>query len=173
MREMTNSKEEIGFFGGYRVAGIMVKDNKILLQSDEYNDFWTTPGGGVKMFESSEEALKREFREELEADIIVERLLYIVENSFKFEGKLYHGLELYFLISPKNSEHIFYREEFIGTEDDFFYEKYGEFKLTFRWFPIETINKVDIKPAILKEALSSIPEHPVLFRNLEIRNNKK
>ncbi len=68
---MKEDSEKIGFFGGYRVAGIMVKDGKVLLQADEFNDFWTTPGGGIKMFESSEEALKREFQEELEADITV------------------------------------------------------------------------------------------------------
>jgi len=171
--DMTENSDEIGFFGGYRSAGIMVKEGKVLLQSDEYNDFWTTPGGGVKIFESSEEALKREFQEELEADITVERLLYIVENSFKFEGQLYHGLELYFLISPKNSDDIFNQEEFIGIENDFYYEKYGEFKLTFRWFPLTDIDSIDIKPVILKKALSSIPDHPVLYQNLEIRKPKQ
>ncbi|MHA1124730.1 MAG: NUDIX hydrolase [Candidatus Heimdallarchaeota archaeon] len=170
---MTENSDKIGFFGGYRVAGIMVKEGKVLLQSDEYNDFWTTPGGAIKMFESSEEALKREFHEELKADITVERLLYIVENSFEFEGQLYHGLELYFLISPNNSEEIFNQEEFIGIENDFYYEKYGEFKLTFRWFPVTDINNIDIKPVILKKALSSIPDHTVLYQNLEIKRDKE
>lgn len=167
-----NSVEEIGFFGGYRVAGIMIKDEKILLQSDEYNDFWTTPGGGIKMFESSEEALKREFQEELNVEINVERLLYIIENSCKFEGQLYHGLELYFLITPKDSDEFFDQKEFTGIENDFMPEKYGdEFKLTFRWFHPSELETIDIRPVILKDALKNIPEHPILLRNLEI--NKK
>ncbi|MHA1188462.1 MAG: NUDIX domain-containing protein [Candidatus Heimdallarchaeota archaeon] len=105
---MTENSDEIGFFGGYRIAGIMVKEGKVLLQSDEYNDFWTTPGGGVKIFESSEEALKREFQEELEADITVERLLYIVENSFKKIQMIYlikkNLLELKMIFTMRNME---------------------------------------------------------------------
>ncbi|NHJ48718.1 MAG: NUDIX domain-containing protein [Asgard group archaeon] len=169
---MTKNSEEVGFFGGFRVAGIMIKDEKILLQTDDFNDFWTTPGGGIKMFESSEEALKREFQEELNAEISVERLLYIIENSFKFDEKLYHGLELYFLITPKNSVELFAQEEFIGIENDYMPEKYGdEFKLTFRWFHPSEFDSIEIRPVILKNALQNLPDHPVLLRNLEIKNS--
>jgi ADP-ribose pyrophosphatase YjhB (NUDIX family) len=167
---MVKNSEEIGFFGGFRVAGIMVKEEKILLQTDDFYDFWTTPGGGIKMFESSDEALKREFHEELNVEINVERLLYVIENSFKFEGKLYHGIELYFLITPKNSDELFDQEEFTGIENDYMPEKYGdEFKLTFRWFHPSEFNSLEIKPDILKEALQNIPDHPILLQNLEIK----
>ena len=171
---MEKNSENVGFFGGYRVAGIMVKDEKILLQTDEFYDFWTTPGGGIKMFEASDEALKREFKEELDVEINVERLLYIVENSFEFEGQLFHGLELYFLITPKGSDKFFDQEEFDGIENDFMPEKYGdEFKLTFRWFHPSEFDSIDIYPKILKEALQNIPDNPILFQNLEIRKEKK
>ncbi|MHA1186439.1 MAG: NUDIX hydrolase [Candidatus Heimdallarchaeota archaeon] len=169
---MAENSEEIGFFGGYRVAGIMIKKGKILLHSDQYNDFWTLPGGGVKMFEAAKEAIKREFHEELKVNIKVERLLFLIENSFEFEGQKYHGLELYFLISPLDSEEFFAQEEFIGIETDYFPEKYGELTLTYRWYHPSEFESIEIRPRILKKALSNIPEHPVLIQNLEIKREK-
>lgn len=166
---MTEDSEKIGFFGAFRVAGVMIKDGKILLQSDQYNDFWTLPGGSVKFSESAINALKREFQEELEANITVERLLFIIENAFEFEEQDYHGLELYFLITPLGSEEIFAQEKFYGIEIDFFPEKYGELKLTYQWFHPSEFDSIEIRPKILKEALSNIPDHPKLLTNLEIK----
>lgn len=60
---------------GFRVAGVLLNQGKILLSTDDHVDFWVLPGGGVKPFESSEEAIKREFREEMGVEIEVVRLL--------------------------------------------------------------------------------------------------
>lgn len=170
---MTEDSDEITYFMGYRVAGIMIKEGKILLHSDEHNDFWTLPGGAIKPFEAAEDGLKREFQEELDVTITIERLLFLIENSFVFDGEKYHGLELYFLISPLDSEDFFAQEEFIGIERDFFPEKYGDLKLTYRWFHPSEFDSIEILPKILKEALTNIPEYPVLLQNLEIRKHKQ
>ncbi|GAI02982.1 unnamed protein product, partial [marine sediment metagenome] len=58
----------------------------MLLFTEDLIDFWVLPGGSIKMFESSEEAIKREFQEEISVSIKVERLLWIVENSFELDG---------------------------------------------------------------------------------------
>ncbi len=135
---MTNFAEKAGIFG-YRVAGVLVKDGKILLFTDELVDFWVIPGGGVKLFESSEEAIIREFQEEIGVTIAVDRLLWVVENSFAFENQKIHGIELTFLVKSLDSEEKLAQEEFLGYEKDLgvtegMYKNIDNLKMTFRWF---------------------------------------
>ncbi|NHJ31236.1 MAG: NUDIX domain-containing protein [Asgard group archaeon] len=162
---------------GYRVAGVLLKDEKILLFTEKLIDFWVLPGGGVKLFESSEEAIKREFLEEIGINVEVVRLLWIVENSFEMDNERVHGIELTFLVKSLDSEDKLAQEEFHGSENDLaMHEDYkGRYlnkknlKLTFRWFDPKELATITIKPDIYKEALKNIPEHPVLLRNLEIK----
>ena len=58
------------------VAAIIKKDNKILATQRGYGEFeglWEFPGGKVEQGETKEEALIREIKEELNADIEVEK----------------------------------------------------------------------------------------------------
>lgn len=177
MIEMTENQSDIGFFGGYRVAGVLVWEGKILLFTDDLIDFWVIPGGLIKIFESSEEAIKREFYEETGISIKVERLLWTLENSFEMDGKKYHGLELGFLVSPLDSFEKLKQKEFIGLENDLGmttnnqsrYKDQSELKLTFRLFEPKELDTILIKPEIYQEALKNIPEHPILLQNLEIK----
>ncbi len=43
----------------YRVTGILLNKGKMLLSTDDYVDFWVLPDGSVKLFELSEDAIKR------------------------------------------------------------------------------------------------------------------
>jgi 8-oxo-dGTP pyrophosphatase MutT (NUDIX family) len=51
-------------------------------------------GGGIEFGERAEEALRREFREELGAELESVRLLGLLENIFTYEGRPYHELVL-------------------------------------------------------------------------------
>ena len=158
---------------GYRVAGVLLNKGKVLLSTDDQVDFWVLPGGGVKPFESSEEAIKREFQEEIGVKIEVVRLLWIIGNSFIFDNIKVHGIGLDFLVNPIEWNEKLTREMFYGFEDDFKvigtrYEHLEDLKLTFRWFDIAELDTVTIKPKVYHEALRNIPEHPVLLRNLEV-----
>ncbi len=174
---LTENQSDIGFFGGYRVAGILQKEGKILLFTEKLIDFWVLPGGGIKMFESSEEAIKREFQEEIGVTIKVERLLWILENSFEMDGLKYHALELTFLVSPVDSIEKLNQKEITGLEDDLGmvtnyhgrYKDIDELKLTFRWFDPKELDSITIKPDIYQKVLKNLPEHPTLIRNLEIQ----
>ncbi len=67
------------------VAAIIRKDDKIFATQRGYGpwkDWWEFPGGKMEAGETPEEALKREIREELSADISVGKLLHTVEWDY-------------------------------------------------------------------------------------------
>jgi 8-oxo-dGTP diphosphatase len=67
------------------VAAIICKDDKIFATQRGYGDFkdwWEFPGGKMESGETQEEALKREIREELSAEISVDELLCTVEYDY-------------------------------------------------------------------------------------------
>ena len=67
------------------VAAIICKDDKIFATQRGYGDFkdwWEFPGGKMEAGETQEDALKREIREELSAEISVDELLCTVEYDY-------------------------------------------------------------------------------------------
>ena len=67
------------------VAAIIKKDNKILATQRGYGEFeglWEFPGGKVEQGETKEEALIREIKEELNADIEVEKYALTLEYQY-------------------------------------------------------------------------------------------
>ena len=67
------------------VAAIICKEDKIFATQrgyGEWQDWWEFPGGKMEVGETPEEALKREIREELSAEISVGELLTTVEYDY-------------------------------------------------------------------------------------------
>lgn len=90
-----------------RVYGLLIKDqNQVLISRETYNGMRLTkfPGGGLEFGEGVEDALKREFREELGLEVEAERLFYINEflqiSAFDPKDQL---LAIYYLIRPASS----------------------------------------------------------------------
>jgi hypothetical protein len=66
-------------------------------------------------------------------------------------------------------------QQFPGVEDHYHppgtrYEDIESLTLIFRWFDIDELDSIVIKPAIYHQALKDIPDYPVLYRNLEIQD---
>lgn len=67
------------------VAAIITRDNKIFATQRGYGDFkdgWEFPGGKVEPGEKPEDAIVREIKEELGADIRVTGFLTTVEHDY-------------------------------------------------------------------------------------------
>lgn len=67
------------------VAAVIRDGEKIFATARGYGDYkggWEFPGGKVELGETSEQALVREIREELDIDINVADLIYTVEYDY-------------------------------------------------------------------------------------------
>lgn len=67
------------------VAAVIVRDDKVLATRRGYGEWqgwWEFPGGKMEAGESPRDALRREIREELDAEIEVGRLLETVEWDY-------------------------------------------------------------------------------------------
>jgi ADP-ribose pyrophosphatase YjhB (NUDIX family) len=73
-------------------------------------------GGGVEFGETSNQALVREFREELDIEIENFQLIGIIENLFSFDGQQCHQNE--FIYDVEFADNALYSmEHMIGTDD--------------------------------------------------------
>ena len=85
------------------VAAVIKKDGRVFATQKGYGDFkdfWEFPGGKIESGESREEALKREIKEELDADISVDSFLQTVEYDYP----KFHLILHCFLCSLKTKE---------------------------------------------------------------------
>lgn len=111
--------------------------------NDSFSDqvFYRFPGGGIDFGELSIDALKREFQEELQADLTNIEYLACLENIFTCYGKSGHELIQLF------------RCDFVDTEfydlDKSYTLLEGKDKHTAIWIPVERIRagELNLVPA--------------------------
>ena len=98
--------------------GLAIKNNKLLVSEGfdkvKNETFYRCLGGGIEFLEKSEEALKREFLEEINVDITVKAFLGISENIFTYQGKKAHELILFYSIEISDEN---YQEEYKVIDD--------------------------------------------------------
>lgn len=89
-----------GVLFSYRVGGVLIKDNKILLTKD--GDDYSLPGGHSQIGEISQETIIREFKEEAGLDVEPLNVISTYENFWKWDDKNCHQLCIYYRLKMVN-----------------------------------------------------------------------
>lgn len=135
-----------------RCAGICQHNNKILFHRPETDSDFALPGGGIDFGEAAEEALRREMREELGATIETKQVRFVIENFFEHNGKKWHEIGIYIDFDFVGRAVEFYQmPSFIGVEDRGGAQNPS--RLVFEWVSLEQIEKIPVKPDVLKRYL--------------------
>ena len=125
----------------YRVVGIIIKDDKYLVQNIEGKDYFVLPGGHVRVGENSDNALIREIKEDF-------KLVCYHENIYKKNNRIEHWIEQYYLIDVKGKLE---KDNWSYIEHDID----GVKKLNYRFVNKEELEKIDLKPLSIKELIIS------------------
>lgn len=149
---MIFSKETVHF--NFRVAGVAIHNGRVLLDRNSRNQYWVLPGGHPDMMESMTDALKREIKEEIDEDVKVSRLLWVVENFFHRKKDI-HELSFYFEI------HLAPNSRLLQSDGPFYGQEHDQ-QLLFQWHPIDEVQLagLPLMPGFLASALVSVPETP-------------
>lgn len=104
-----------------KTLGLIIKDNYILLEEQEGKHskgigFYYRPiGGTIELGEKSDETLIREFHEELDVEIIINRYISCLENIFRIDNNIGHELIQMYLVDF-NDEKLYQKENFTVSE---------------------------------------------------------
>jgi len=135
----------------FRVAGVWIENEHVLLHKDVNDDHWSLPGGRVAIGEETETSVAREFFEELGAPVTIDRLLWINENFFEYRNMNFHEIGFYYKVSANNSLRYFQTDSFQGNEGK---------SLVYRWVPLSEIDNIFVVPEFLKKGISALPAFP-------------
>lgn len=124
-----------------RVAGILIRGNRLLLIAHKKNDdiYWLLPGGGVDYGESLHEALTREFMEELNISVDIKDVS-LISDSIDPSGDR-HVVNICFLCTYKTGD-------FILGEEGRLYD--------FRFFDRDELADLEIFPPINNDLIDII-----------------
>lgn len=143
-------KTEFAVFN-YRVAGVWLQDGHVLLHKNMNDSHWALPGGRVKLMEESTAGLLREFQEELNVELKVERLMWTTENFFHYDGKDFHEIAFYYEVTSIDAVELKVGA-FHGAEEDK--------PLIYEWVPLTKLGEMSIQPSFLKDGLQELPLYP-------------
>lgn len=154
----------------FRVAGLIFRDGYILAQRGAKDDYWALPGGRAEIGESSEETILREMREELDRPVRIERLLWTVENFFRYEGYAAHELGFYYLLSLE--------EPFPFHETDIVHRVEDGVAVEFRWLRAtpQALAEHRLKPQFIAERIENLPaagEHHIVREGVPMQAAKE
>lgn len=144
----------------YRAAAVVRESGHLLLHRLDGDGFWALPGGRVNVGEQAQEAVKREFIEELNLPVECGPLICIGENFFEYEGEPHHEIGLYFAAKLQDGSALLDQSRVhFGVET-------GR-RLVFKWFPFIELPNIDMRPVALQAAISrgNIPLHFVQSSN--------
>lgn len=89
---------------------------------------WRPLGGGIEFSESAEDAVKREFMEEIGCEVDCQRLISVLENIYTHEGHTGHEIIFVYLVTASDTA-ILLKDRFEIIE--------GSMSVNARWLSLE------------------------------------
>lgn len=135
----------------YRTSAIIYNNDKtkILLFKSSNRDFYMLPGGKVNELESSEDALKREVKEETGLEISIIDFKCFSECVVTDKETTYQQVEAIYEASYNDEIN---NDEFNGLEGNW---------ILFKWFNVNDLDNVLIEPKEIKDILKNNKNHIV------------
>ena len=133
----------------YRVGGIAVHNERLLVEHDVRHGFCFVPGGRVEYGENAVGALARELREELGEEATIGRLVLVADNLFEIDGDWFQEVALYFLIELAHGSDLLERD---GTFEG------GESGTVFQWIPLADLEQANLLPPFVRQLAREVPE---------------
>jgi len=128
-----------------RTVGVLIRDGKILVQRDCNGNEYALPGGHVKIGETLEAGIIREYKEEIGADVSCVTLLWSEECLWEWNGRAAHNFAFYYLIELDDDSTLPDIGEFVSHKDNC--------NVLIGWMPIEEMQNVVIYPEFLKREI--------------------
>lgn len=138
----------------FRIAGVGIYNDRVILQQIKGTDWWFLPGGHGRIGETGEESLRREIREELDEEVKVARLLWIGEHFFSLQERDFHEVSLVYLITFPDGSRVTRRQEIPGIDGD-------DVAVVNRWHTLAGLGSLTLVPSFLKEGIRNLPATPV------------
>jgi len=137
-----------------RVYGLLIREGKILV-TDEFRmgTFMTKfPGGALEFGEGTIDCLKREFREELDLEVDVERHFYTTDYFQPTEllPSTMQLISIYYVVKNHGPVHI------KTATIPFDFKEVVEGAQRFRWIPLSMLSEEDVTFPIDKRVVSMV-----------------
>ena len=134
-----------------RVAGVLIRNERLLVQRDRGGNEYALPGGHVKIGEVMTDSLIREFMEETGAKIECLNLLWTEECFWQWNGRQMHSLCFYYLISGDFPD----AGEFLPHRDNA--------RVEYGFVPLEKLKNITVYPDFIKDRIFALADHPEHF----------
>lgn len=131
-----------------RTVGVLVRNGKILVQREAGGSEYALPGGHIRIGETLEDGLIREFREETGAEIRCRRMLWSEECFWEWNGRKAHNLAFYYRIDLESGSDIPDTGAFVSHKDNC--------NVVLGWLPVEEIQDLTIYPGFLKGEITCL-----------------